>query len=84
LRITASAQIKEDRLFFKTGKGGLIGVEFLIQYLQMKHQVRGSFTVGKAPSIPEGFASSRFGGMDLTLDSRENRSLYFAILNKCF
>jgi [glutamine synthetase] adenylyltransferase / [glutamine synthetase]-adenylyl-L-tyrosine phosphorylase len=28
-----------DRIFFKTGKGGLIGIEFLVQYLQMKHQI---------------------------------------------
>jgi glutamate-ammonia-ligase adenylyltransferase len=29
----------DDRIFFKTGKGGLIGIEFLVQYLQMKHQI---------------------------------------------
>ncbi|MBV8377717.1 MAG: hypothetical protein JO279_12020, partial [Verrucomicrobia bacterium] len=29
----------DDLLCFKTGKGGLIGIEFLVQYLQMKHLV---------------------------------------------
>jgi glutamate-ammonia-ligase adenylyltransferase len=29
----------DDRIFFKTGKGGLIGIEFLVQYLQMEHQI---------------------------------------------
>jgi glutamate-ammonia-ligase adenylyltransferase len=29
----------DDLPYFKTGKGGLIGIEFLVQYLQMKHRV---------------------------------------------
>jgi [glutamine synthetase] adenylyltransferase / [glutamine synthetase]-adenylyl-L-tyrosine phosphorylase len=29
----------DDLLHFKTGKGGLIGIEFLVQYLQMEHRV---------------------------------------------
>jgi [glutamine synthetase] adenylyltransferase / [glutamine synthetase]-adenylyl-L-tyrosine phosphorylase len=29
----------DDLPYFKTGKGGLIGIEFLVQYLQMRHQV---------------------------------------------
>src|SRR3974377_558749 len=29
----------DDFSHFKTGRGGLIGIEFLVQYLQMKHQV---------------------------------------------
>ena len=30
---------------FKTGRGGLIGIEFLIQYLQMQHQIRETNTL---------------------------------------
>ena len=44
-RIVKERAKGEDRLFFKTGKGGLIGIEFLIQYLQMKHQVRETNTL---------------------------------------
>ena len=29
----------DDQAHFKTGKGGLIGIEFLVQYLQMKNRV---------------------------------------------
>jgi glutamate-ammonia-ligase adenylyltransferase len=38
-RIVKERAKGEDRLFFKTGKGGLIGIEFLVQSLQMKHQL---------------------------------------------
>ena len=31
---------------FKTGKGGLIGIEFLVQYLQMKNCVMETSTLG--------------------------------------
>jgi glutamate-ammonia-ligase adenylyltransferase len=30
---------------FKTGRGGLIGIEFLVQYLQMKHQIQETKTL---------------------------------------
>ena len=30
---------------FKTGRGGLIGIEFLVQYLQMKHQIEETNTL---------------------------------------
>jgi glutamate-ammonia-ligase adenylyltransferase len=36
---------------FKTGKGGLIGIEFLIQYLQMKHQVEETNTLNALESL---------------------------------
>ena len=39
---------------FKTGKGGLIGIEFLVQYLQMKHQVQETNTlnaIGKLAGV---------------------------------
>ncbi len=39
-RIVKERAKGEDSLFFKTGKGGLIGIEFLVQSLQMKHQLR--------------------------------------------
>ena len=39
LRIVKERAKGEPRLFFKTGKGGLIGIEFLVQSLQMKHQL---------------------------------------------
>jgi [glutamine synthetase] adenylyltransferase / [glutamine synthetase]-adenylyl-L-tyrosine phosphorylase len=38
-RIVKERAKGEDRLFFKTGTGGLIGIEFLVQSLQMKHQL---------------------------------------------
>jgi [glutamine synthetase] adenylyltransferase / [glutamine synthetase]-adenylyl-L-tyrosine phosphorylase len=34
-----------DLLHFKTGKGGLIGIEFLVQYLQMKHRAQETNTI---------------------------------------
>jgi glutamate-ammonia-ligase adenylyltransferase len=44
----------DDLPYFKTGKGGLIGIEFLVQYLQMKHQVPETNTlqaIGKLTGI---------------------------------
>ena len=44
----------DDLPYFKTGKGGLIGIEFLVQYLQMKHQVPETNTlqaIGKLSGI---------------------------------
>jgi glutamate-ammonia-ligase adenylyltransferase len=38
-RIVKERAKGNDLPYFKTGKGGLIGIEFLVQYLQMKHQV---------------------------------------------
>src|ERR1700719_559325 len=38
-RIVKERAKGDDLPYFKTGKGGLIGIEFLVQYLQMKHQV---------------------------------------------
>jgi glutamate-ammonia-ligase adenylyltransferase len=29
----------DDVMHLKTGKGGLVGIEFLVQYLQMKHRI---------------------------------------------
>ena len=39
-RIVKERAKGDDSLYFKTGKGGLIGIEFLVQYFQMKHQVQ--------------------------------------------
>jgi [glutamine synthetase] adenylyltransferase / [glutamine synthetase]-adenylyl-L-tyrosine phosphorylase len=39
-RIVKERAKGDDLSHFKTGKGGLIGIEFLVQYLQMKHQVQ--------------------------------------------
>jgi [glutamine synthetase] adenylyltransferase / [glutamine synthetase]-adenylyl-L-tyrosine phosphorylase len=39
-RIVKERAKGDDLHYFKTGKGGLIGIEFLVQYLQMKHQVQ--------------------------------------------
>ena len=36
----------DDVTHFKTGKGGLIGIEFLVQYLQMKNCVMETNTLG--------------------------------------
>lgn len=44
----------DDLVHFKTGKGGLIGIEFLVQYLQMKHRVEETNTIeaiGKLTNI---------------------------------
>jgi glutamate-ammonia-ligase adenylyltransferase len=38
-RIVKERAKGDDLAHFKTGRGGLIGIEFLVQYLQMKHQV---------------------------------------------
>ena len=38
-RIVKERAKGDDLWYFKTGKGGLIGIEFLVQYLQMKHLV---------------------------------------------
>lgn len=38
-RIVKERAKGDDLVHFKTGRGGLIGIEFLVQYLQMKHQV---------------------------------------------
>jgi len=37
-RIVKERAKGDDLPYFKTGKGGLIGIEFLVQYLQMKHR----------------------------------------------
>ncbi|MBV9672962.1 MAG: hypothetical protein JO076_09100 [Verrucomicrobia bacterium] len=39
-RIVKERSKGESMLNFKTGDGGLIAIEFLMQYLQMKHQIR--------------------------------------------
>jgi glutamate-ammonia-ligase adenylyltransferase len=44
-RIVKERTKGDDFSHFKTGKGGLIGIEFLIQYLQMKHQVKETNTL---------------------------------------
>lgn len=44
-RIVKERAKGDDLQHFKTGKGGLIGIEFLVQYLQMKHQVRETNTL---------------------------------------
>src|SRR3984957_6688547 len=44
-RIVKERAKGDDLIHFKTGKGGLIGIEFLIQYLQMKHQVQETNTL---------------------------------------
>jgi [glutamine synthetase] adenylyltransferase / [glutamine synthetase]-adenylyl-L-tyrosine phosphorylase len=38
-RITKERVKGDDQTHFKTGKGGLIGIEFVVQYLQMKHRI---------------------------------------------
>jgi [glutamine synthetase] adenylyltransferase / [glutamine synthetase]-adenylyl-L-tyrosine phosphorylase len=38
-RIVKELAKGEDRVYFKTGKGGLIGIKFLVQYFQMTHQI---------------------------------------------
>ena len=43
---------------FKTGKGGLIGIEFLVQYLQMKHQIQETNT------LPRNRKTDRCSGSD--------------------
>jgi glutamate-ammonia-ligase adenylyltransferase len=45
-RIVKERAKGDDLPYFKTGKGGLIGIEFLVQYLQMKHQVHEANTLG--------------------------------------
>ena len=44
-RIVKERAKGDDLQHFKTGKGGLIGIEFLVQYLQMKHQVQETNTL---------------------------------------
>jgi len=44
-RIVRERAKGDDLPHFKTGRGGLIGIEFLVQYLQMKHQVQETNTV---------------------------------------
>jgi glutamate-ammonia-ligase adenylyltransferase len=53
-RIVKERAKGDDLPHFKTGKGGLIGIEFLVQYLQMKHQVHETNTlqaIGKLTSV---------------------------------
>ena len=53
-RIVKERAKGDDLQHFKTGKGGLIGIEFLVQYLQMKHQVRETNTlraIGKLTGV---------------------------------
>ena len=44
-RIVKERAKGDDFSHFKTGRGGLIGIEFLVQYLQMKHQVQETNTL---------------------------------------
>jgi len=44
-RIVKERAKGDDLQHFKTGKGGLIGIEFLVQYLQMKHRVQETNTL---------------------------------------
>ena len=44
-RIVKERAKGDDFSHFKTGRGGLIGIEFLVQYLQMKHQVKETNTL---------------------------------------
>jgi [glutamine synthetase] adenylyltransferase / [glutamine synthetase]-adenylyl-L-tyrosine phosphorylase len=44
-RIVRERAKGDDLQHFKTGRGGLIGIEFLVQYLQMQHQVQETNTV---------------------------------------
>jgi glutamate-ammonia-ligase adenylyltransferase len=56
-RITKERVKGDDVAHFKTGKGGLIGIEFLVQYLQMKNCVMETNTLGaidRLGSILEG------------------------------
>jgi glutamate-ammonia-ligase adenylyltransferase len=53
-RIVKERAKGDDLLYFKTGKGGLIGIEFLVQYHQMKHQVQETNTlqaIGKLTGV---------------------------------
>ena len=53
-RIVKERAKGDDLVHFKTGRGGLIGIEFLVQYLQMKHQVPETNTlqaIGKLTSV---------------------------------
>ena len=53
-RIVKERAKGDDLSHFKTGKGGLIGIEFLVQYLQMKHQVQETNTlqaIGKLSGV---------------------------------
>jgi glutamate-ammonia-ligase adenylyltransferase len=53
-RIVKERAKGDDLWHFKTGKGGLIGIEFLVQYLQMKHLVpepNTSQAIGKLAGI---------------------------------
>jgi glutamate-ammonia-ligase adenylyltransferase len=49
----------DDLMHFKTGKGGLVGIEFLVQYLQMKHRIMETNTL------------RAIDGLSLFLDSAE-------------
>jgi [glutamine synthetase] adenylyltransferase / [glutamine synthetase]-adenylyl-L-tyrosine phosphorylase len=44
-RIVRERAKGDDFSHFKTGRGGLIGIEFLVQYLQMKHRVEETNTL---------------------------------------
>jgi [glutamine synthetase] adenylyltransferase / [glutamine synthetase]-adenylyl-L-tyrosine phosphorylase len=44
-RIVKERAKGDDLIYFKTGKGGLIGIEFLVQYLQMKYQIHETNTL---------------------------------------
>jgi glutamate-ammonia-ligase adenylyltransferase len=62
-RIVKERAKGEDRLFFKTGKGGLIGIEFLVQSLQMKH------------GLPETNTLQAIGKLTGILDANDARNL---------
>jgi [glutamine synthetase] adenylyltransferase / [glutamine synthetase]-adenylyl-L-tyrosine phosphorylase len=65
-RIVKERAKGDDFLHFKTGRGGLIGIEFLVQFLQMKHQIEETNTL------------SAFGKLARFLDSRESEILRIA------
>jgi [glutamine synthetase] adenylyltransferase / [glutamine synthetase]-adenylyl-L-tyrosine phosphorylase len=62
-RIVKERAKGEEFLHFKTGRGGLIGIEFFVQYLQMKHQIQETNTL------------SAIGRLTDVLDSRESDKL---------
>jgi len=62
-RIVKERAKGDDFSHFKTGRGGLIGIEFLVQYLQMKHQVEETNTL------------SAIGKLTDLLDSAESEIL---------
>jgi glutamate-ammonia-ligase adenylyltransferase len=61
-RIVKERAKGEEFLHFKTGRGGLIGIEFLVQYLQMKHQIQETNTlsaIGKLADVLDSAESDK-------------------------